>query len=172
MKKMKFVKNYNEYRSINEAWYHNLLASIALLGGVSTTAVANQMSKPLSTIEKSINNEDSKFFAACLVFTNELSEDVKLDERTPYLEARQYFQDRRDGINRNLQDFGEETNRIIKAVIITVGEMDTEKVDQLGKIGMTAKSSYTSFGFDKQKDKTHSSASDWKSHQKGGAKSN
>ena len=49
--------------------------------------------------------------------------------------------------------------------------MDQEKIDQLGEIGMTAKSSYTSFGFDKPV-KTHSSASDWKSHQKGGAKSN
>ncbi len=170
MKKMKFVKNYNEYQSINEAWYHNLLASIALLGGVSTTAVANQMSKPLNTIEKSIEDKSTqkKFLAACLVFTNEVSNDVKLDERTPYLEARQYFQDRRDGINRNLENFGEETKSIIKAVIITVGEMDQEKFEHLAKIGMTAKSSYTSFGFDKQKDKTHSSASDWKSNQKGG----
>ena len=85
MKKMNFIKNYNEYQSINEAWYHNLLATIALLGGVSKTTVANQINKPITTIEQSIDN-DNKFFAACLSFSNEISSDVKIDERTPYLE--------------------------------------------------------------------------------------
>lgn len=149
MKNMRFIKNYNEYQSINEAWYHNLLATIALLGGVSTKTVANQINKPLNTIEKSINNEDSKFFAACLEFTNELSNDVNIDERTPYLEARQYFQDRRDGISRDLKNIDDGTSKIIKAVMITVNEMSQEKKNKLSTIGMTAKGSYISFGFNK-----------------------
>lgn len=132
---MRKIKTYNEYQSINEAWYHNLLATIALLGGVSKTTLAQQVEKPLNKVEQSMKKDtDRPFFAACLSFTNELAQDKDLLERGPLLQARQYFQDRRDGKHVKCPD-GKEVEAIIKSVMTTVHNMDDKKAKELSERG-------------------------------------
>ena len=133
---MKYLKKWNDFERLDEAWIHNILTAISLIGGVSLPTITKASTENLDKIEQSIN-VDKKFFSACLQFCNELPRTESIEQKSALVEAKLYFKSLRDG--EKPYKLSKEAKVIVKSIEITITSMDKDKFDALSEMGKTSK---------------------------------
>lgn len=135
---MKYLKKWNDFERLDEAWIHNILTAISLIGGVSLPTITKASTENLDKIEQSINVDKNKvaFFSACLQFCNELPT-KSIEQKSALIEAKLYFKSLRDG--EKPYKLSKEAKVIVKSIEITIINMDKDKFDALSEMGKTSK---------------------------------
>ena len=135
---MKYLKKWNDFERLDEAWIHNILTAISLIGGVSLPTITKASTENLDKIEQSINVDKNKvaFFSACLQFCNELPT-KSIEQKSALIEAKLYFKSLRDG--EKPDKLSKVAKVIVKSIEITITSMDKDKFDALSEMGKTSK---------------------------------
>ena len=135
---MKYLKKWNDFERLDEAWIHNILTAISLIGGVALPTITKASTENLDKIEQSINVDKNKvaFFSACLQFCNELPT-KSIEQKSALIEAKLYFKSLRDG--EKPDKLSKVAKVIVKSIEITITSMDKDKFDALSEMGKTSK---------------------------------
>ena len=136
---MKYLKIWNDFERLDEAWIHNILTAISLIGGVALPTITKASTENLDKIEQSINVDKNKvaFFSACLQFCNELPRTESIEQKSALVEAKLYFKSLRDG--EKPYKLSKVAKVIVKSIEITITSMDKDKFDALSEMGKTSK---------------------------------